>query len=350
VLDSGASRHITRHGHLLFNQRPPPTDITITFGNGGTGKPLAVGDIMLRTPTSLVPLVLTNVLHIPEATENLLSVRYAAQRGLSFVFNSSGCEIQRNNSTLATALCDDTSDIYYLQGEYITPAMDAFRATLLHPALVARTPSESPELWHRRFGHLGYDNLARLQSHSMVTGISTPADEFSSAGRSSLCEGCVLGKQHRLPFQPSAGAATSRPLELVHTDLCGPLSVPSLGGSRYFATVLDDHSKLSTVLPLKLKSDTAPAIIDALTLLANQAGQPIQRLRCDNGSEYINTTLASYLRSNGILLETSVRYTPEQNGAAERLNRTLLDKVRSMLADSALPKSQGGVDCPAHRL
>jgi transposase InsO family protein len=217
--------------------------------------------------------------------------------------------------------------------------MNAFCATLMHPALLARTPKESPQLWHQRFGHLGYDNLAKLQSQHMVTGITTTPDEFSAAGRGSLCEPCVLGKQHRFPFPPSTSPAASRPLQRLHTDLCGPMPVPSMGGSRYFATLLDDYSKLSTVLPLKLKSDTPTAIIDTITLLENQSGHRVQRLRCDNGSEYINTTLASFLRSKGIQLETSIRYTPEQNGAAERLNRTLLDKVRSMLAAADMPPS-----------
>lgn len=338
ILDSGASRHITPNGNLMFNKRPPSNDITITFGNGGTGKAVAIGDIMLRTPSSVAPLVLTNVLHIPEATENLLSVRYATQLGLDFTFTSSGCDIRKHGTILATAPCRNASDIYYLQGECIIPTVNAPSVALPHTAMLAHTPKQSPQLWHQRFGHLGYDNLARLQSHGMVTGINTSADEFTAAGSSSLCEGCVFGKQHRLPFQPSSSEPASRPLQLLHTDLCGPLSVPSLGGSRYFVTLLDDYSKLSTVLPIKSKSDTAKAVMHAINLLENQSGHRLQRLRSDNGSEYINSTLDTYLRSKGIQLETSVRYTPQQNGSAERLNRTLLDKVRSMLAASNLPK------------
>ena len=336
VLDSGASRHITPDANLLFNTRPPSKDITITFGNGGTGKAAAVGDVMLRTTSAAAPLVLTNVLHIPEASENLLSVRYATQRGLDFTFTSSDCKIRQGDTILASAP-SHKSDIYYLSGECLTPAMDD--PALTGQAHAATTPKETPQLWHKRFGHLGYDNLAKLQTHGMVTGISTTADEFSAASRSSLCESCVLGKQHRLPFQPSTSPAASRPLQLLHTDLCGPLPVTSLGGNLYFATLLDDHSRLSLVLPLKRKSDAANAIIDAITLLENQTGLRLQRLRCDNGTEYINHTISDFLRAKGIALETTVRHTPQQNGAAERLNRTLMDKVRSMLADSGLPKS-----------
>lgn len=121
--------------------------------------------------------------------------------------------------------------------------------------------------------------------------------------------------------------------------LCGPLSVPSIGGNNYFLTMLDDYSKLSVVVPLPRKSDTADAAKSAITMLENQIERRTKRLRCDNGSEFINRTLQDFCASKGIQIETSVRYTPEQNGAAERLNRTLLDKVRPMLAAANLPKS-----------
>jgi transposase InsO family protein len=134
----------------------------------------------------------------------------------------------------------------------------------------------------------------------------------------------VLGKQHRNPFKSSA-SETARPLALVHTDLCGPLPVTSMGGSNYFVTLLDDYSKFSVVQPLTHKSDTAAAVKSTLIMLENQTGVHVQRLRCDNGSEYINADLTAFCREKGIKLETTVRYTPEQNGAAERLNRPYVD-------------------------
>lgn len=112
----------------------------------------------------------------------------------------------------------------------------------------------------------------------------------------------------------------------------------STGGSNYFLTLLDDRSKLSVVQPLARKSDVALALKDTITMLENQIGRTTKRIRCDNGTEFINSELKSFCADKGIKLETTVRYTPEQNGAAERLNRTLLDKVRPMLASAGLPK------------
>ncbi len=164
-------------------------------------------------------------------------------------------------------------------------------------AFAARA-KETPHLWHKRFCHLGYDNLARLTS--MVSGINVTTGEFKAAGDAdSFCEPRALGKQHRAPFKTSS-SATTRPLALVHTDVCGPLPLASLGGNNYFVTMLDDYSKLLAVQPIARKSDTAAAVIDTLTMLQNQSGHRVQRLQCDNGSEYINAQLKEFCRANGI--------------------------------------------------
>ena len=332
VLDSGASRHMTPHRDILVNERPLTEDITVTFGNGGQSKPASVGDVMLKTGTYI--LVLTDVLYVPGASENLLSVRRATKTGgASFTFSDACCMLELGGQVLAVAPCQ-SDGIYYLRAECVRDDSDIGQAY----ALFSGTTKETPELWHRRYAHLGYDNLAKLQHKQMVTGITIPADAFKTAGQDARCGPCMLGKQHRLPF-PTSETASTKPLELVHTDLCGPLPVPSKGGNKYFVTLLDDYTKLSVVYPLAHKSDVATTVRDAITLLETQSGFTVKKLRSDNGSEYINQHLDSFCKSKGIKHETSLRYTPEQNGAAERLNRTLLEKVRSMLADSGLSKS-----------
>ncbi|PRW61567.1 Retrovirus-related Pol poly from transposon TNT 1-94 isoform B [Chlorella sorokiniana] len=322
VLDTGASRHLTGDASILSNMRPMDEDLTITFGNGGTGKATATGDVYLATTDAVFQL--TEVLYIPEATESLISVRHATKHGLDFTFSADRCDISRNGHKLATAPSMGDA-IYYLSGH--SRRLDS-------PALTAKV-KETPQLWHERFGHLGYDGLAQLTN--LVTGMKTTAEEFKAAGEG-LCEPCGFGKQHRAPFKPSS-STTNRPLALVHTDLCGPLPVASQGGNLYFLTLLDDYSKFSAVRPIARKSDTPAALKDTLKLLESLSGYKTQRIRCDNGSEFINEDLATYCSDNGIKLETTVRYTPQQNGATERLNRTLMDKVRPMLAASGVPKS-----------
>ena len=203
VLDTGASRHMTGDPSILLSSRPLTDNITITFGNGGKGTATAIGEVLLRTPGATF--WLTDVLLIPEASENLISVRHATKNGLEFKFCSDRCEIGRGGSLLATASCQGDS-IYYLAGW-------SKQSSLINTALMGSI-TDSPRLWHERFGHLGYENLARLPG--MVTGMGVSAEQIRAAAEEGdgLCESCALGKQHRAPFKPSSSKA-ARPLALV---------------------------------------------------------------------------------------------------------------------------------------
>ena len=169
---------------------------------------------------------------------------------------------------------------------------------------------------------------------------ATPGD-LAAPTRDDLCAACAMGKQHRLPF-PDSASATFRPLELLHMDLVGKLEHQSLGGARYFSTLYDDFSAFSVVLFHKFKSDVPAAVIAAIKQLEQQTGHTVQRIRTDRGSEYLNATVRAFLADKGIVHEAVPPYTPQQNGKAERLNRTLVECARTMLADTGLPGSMWG--------
>lgn len=119
-------------------------------------------------------------------------------------------------------------------------------------------------------------------------------------------------------------------------DLC-VMPTPSMDGSCYIATFIDHFSRLAVVKTLKQKSDTPAAVKEVLELLENQSGMKVRAVRTDRGTEYLNETLSEYFKGKGIVCETTAPYTPEQNGIAERLNRTLLERTRAMLIDANLP-------------
>ena len=99
---------------------------------------------------------------------------------------------------------------------------------------MAMAAVEDPELWHRRFGHLSYDDLAKLAAGNLGTGMAITAAKFKFKGEQARGT-CITSKQQQVP-RPSLTSDTEKPLELVHTDVCGPMQVPSLGGSFYLAT------------------------------------------------------------------------------------------------------------------
>ena len=127
------------------------------------------------------------------------------------------------------------------------------------------------------------------------------------------------------------------PLELVHSDVCGKMNSPSLGGGEYFLTFIDDCTHYTWVYVLKHKSEVFKWFQKWKALVENISGRKLKALRTDRGGEYTSTEFEEFLQSAGVRHEMTVPKTPEQNGVAERMNRTLVESVRSMLADAKLP-------------
>ncbi len=332
VLDSGASRHMTNDADILTEVKPVTDRVSFTGIMGDQCKAETVGTVNLYGVSGSRPgdvLVVRNVAYVPGAVANLLSIPICVRNGVKFEFEEEKCYLVVKGEVVAVAMLK--AGVYVLNVGEVQAPLGATEIAL------AATAPESPELWHRRFGHLGYENLAKMQSADMVTGIGVPAEKFKSAN-GDICEPCVQAKQHRHPH-PVSSSDSRRVLELIHMDVCGPFAETSLGGAKYFATYLDDYSKLSVVRPIEFKSDVAAVTMDVISMLEKQSGRSVMIVRTDNGTEYVNRELTEYFAKKGILHQKSVRYVPEQNGSAERLNRTLLERVRAMLSDSGLPKS-----------
>ncbi len=331
VLDTGATRHLTGNKDLLINPRPVTQELIITFGNNSEGAAKAVGDVvLLDTCSANKRLILRDVLYVPEAkTANMLSISTAQKAGACFVIDSDGCKLFYDRELLVTA--KERNGLYIISGKTTKTHQES--AMLAHS-------KETAEEWHQHFAHLGYNNLARLVKENMVKGINTTAEEFLAANKES-CETCAKSKQTRLPFD-SSETEINKPLALVHSDLCGPLKEESLGGRLYIATFLDDYSGLSVIKLLKHKSEMIMAMKEVFTMLENQSGCKVKALRTDNGTEYVNAAVSGYLKTRGIIHQTTMTYTPQQNGKAERLNRTLMEKIRAMLSEAKLSQRLWG--------
>lgn len=324
ILDSGASQHMTCDKDQLQNIKTLMHPVTVSFANGQQVEADTVGDVLLMSKVreSVEELLLTDVLYVPGASANLVSVNKAVQKGAAVEFNNNCCRVTVQGRMVVEAACRD--------GLYHIPLHSQ------HNSMLAASVQETAELWHRRYGHLGYSNLAKMQRLDMVKGISVTESAFKAAGNG-VCEPCVLAKQHRQPF-PASESKSTRKLELIHMDVCGPMQETSIGGSRYFATFLDDFSRLSVVVPIAHKSDVVKTTRDVISVLETQSREKLCKVRTDRGKEYVNAALSEYFKSKGVIHETTAPYTPEQNGAAERLNRTLMERVRAMLSDADLSK------------
>ena len=189
------------------------------------------------------------------------------------------------------------------------------------------------KLWHRRYGHLGMQNLKRLVMEDMVVGLRS--DMTQDIG---VCEPCAEGKHHRSKFPTAGGKRGKEILDLVHSDVCGKMSTGSLSGCEYFLTIIDDKTRYTWIYVLKHKDEVFARFLEWKALVENSTGRKLKALRTDNGGEYTSKEFETYLKQNGIRHERTVHKTPEQNGVAERMNRTIVETARCMLAEAKLPR------------
>lgn len=310
-LDSGATAHFCKNKEI-FTKKMNCEQLSITTANGDK----IVTDLTgcLKLPVVLnnceSEVEIKNVYHVPELNTNLLSVSEIVKKGNTVEFSKKGAKIMNGNGKLiATAS---------LEGSLFK--LDVFE----HKVFAATTKN----LWHRRMGHLNARSMAKLST--LVDGM-----EYSEAD-DGICDTCQIGKSHRLPFQ-SSDTQTSNLLELVHSDVLGPIEEDSLGGSKYVLLFLDDFSHKSFLYFLESKDQVANKFNIFKNFVENQTNKKIKTLRSDNGGEYCNNAFKNIVESSGILHQTTCAYTSQQNGKAERYFRSLMDKARCLLTDANLP-------------
>ena len=154
---------------------------------------------------------------------------------------------------------------------------------------------------------------------------------------SPICEQCLVGKVKRLPF----GRATLL-LELVHSNICGPMDIRARHGAQYFITFIDYFTRFGHVYFISHRYEALDCFESYSALVENQLNTKIKSLWTDIGCEYLSDLFKTYCDEKGIARQLTIPYTPQQNGVAERRNRTLLDMIRSMMAQVKLPISFWG--------
>ncbi|GJS10482.1 putative ribonuclease H-like domain-containing protein [Tanacetum coccineum] len=200
--------------------------------------------------------------------------------------------------------------------------------------LIAKATTDESNLWHRRLGHVNFKNLNRLVKGNLVRGL--PSKLFQN---DHTCVACQKGKQHKASCKAKLVSSISHPLQLLHMDLFGPTSVRSLNHKTYCLVITDDFSRFSWTFFLRTKDETSAILKDFIRQIENQLNQKVKTIRCDNGTEFKNRDMIEFCGLKGIKREYSNARTPQQNGVAERKNRTLIEAARTMLADSFLPNT-----------
>jgi transposase InsO family protein len=189
---------------------------------------------------------------------------------------------------------------------------------------------ENPcELWHRRLAHINYKALPYICK--AVTGL--PELKVDHEG---VCNGCAQGKNIKNPF-PKRDNKAEGVLELIHSDVCGPMPSSSISGYVYYVSFIDDYSRKTWVYFLKSKDEVFNKFKEFKALIENLSERKIKILRSDNGGEYTSKEFVNFCKDVGIKRELTTPYNPQQNGVAERKNRTIMEAVKTMIHDQDLP-------------
>ena len=326
-LDSGASTHVTGNRDLLTEIRRGPNS-RITTANGRTLPVTAQGALTLSGNK------ISEVLYVPGLCKNLLSVGKFADTGHYTLFGPRHCWVFAHdnlNKVILTGTRPHSNSLYRintsLTGKIKRPShMSIPRINAAIVSLPGLT-----ELWHKRLGHINFQSLYYLSQRNMVIGLPLLKKIQPT------CEACMLGKQHIHPIPKHVLPYTTRPLELIHSDLCGPLPHTSLKGNRYVLTFIDDFSRRTWVYFLDVKSDTFITFQDFQRQVEREMSLSLACLRTDRGGEYLSSEFNTYCTRQGIQRQFTAAYTPQQNGVAERKNRHLCETMRTLLFDAQLP-------------
>lgn len=318
-LDTGSSNHMCGN-KSIFSELDESYRSSVKFGDGSTISVMGKGSVQIQTSKSSHQTI-SNVFYVPGLKSNLLSVGQLQEKGYEIIIKDGVCRIQDPMKGLITQVSMTANRMFPLSIQ--RDILPCFAAVV----------KDAAWLWHFRYGHLNFSGLKLLQQKNMVTGL--PQIDHPSR----VCEECVIGKQHRDPFPKGDAWRAKKVLELVHSDICGPINPSSNGSKRYFITFIDDFSRKTWVYLLQEKSEAFLAFKNYKALVEKEVGQPIKTLRTDRGGEYTSQEFANFCELHGIKRQLTTSYSPQQNGVAERKNRTILNMVRSMLNRSFLPKS-----------
>ncbi|SDA04178.1 BZ3500_MvSof-1268-A1-R1_C129g00700 [Microbotryum saponariae] len=324
VVDSGATSHMVSDKSLFTAYRHiAPTKIG---GIAGGINAVGTGNIAF-VAASGHPITLTGVLHTPGLSVNLLSVsRLCDTDDVRVAFTKHGIHIDKNGNAIAEGARLE-------EGLYL---LDADHSKCQHLALLSRSQSSVPLLTlHRCLGHLAPSSIQKMVAAGLLEGLG--AGYSDEEVEKFVCNACLSAKGHRLPF-PDSDSHSSERLGLVHSDV---LSFPesSLTGKRYLVTFLDDFSRKLWAYAIGHKSEVFGVFKTWLAEVELETDAKLKVLRTDNGGEYCSRAFTEFCKARGTRRQYSIPRTPQQNGRAERVNRSIVEGVLALLADAHLPKS-----------
>lgn len=325
LLDSGATRHVV-HSKRFFTSLDESYKSVIEVASGEEVCVSGIGSGELRFLSNngtVNQATVKDVLYAPKLKGNILSVSKLTDNGFDVVFNKKHCEIGRHGKQIAIA--DRKGNLYELRvPNEVNSVAHGHNDHCIHAL-------------HRVFGHRDPDAIRKMASKQSIDGM-----KIVECGIKEVCETCMKAKMTRIPFPKESISKSTAILDLIHTDVCGPMQTATPGGKRYIITIIDDYSRFTIIKLLAQKSEVESTIRQFIEFTKTKFAKKPKIMRSDRGGEYTGNRFKEYLRNEGIQTQLTAPYTPQQNGVAERKNRSIMEMARCMLADANLPNTFWG--------
>lgn len=302
VIDSGATTHLVNSEVGKYLEKCE--NVTFKINVAKVGHQIHAqrqGNLHLMTNNGL-RVKIKNVLECQNISHNLLSVCKLQQEGIDVTFTKNKVKICKNGKELIEG---------DLQGNlYIVKFRISSNEVLM---------TEEEDLWHRRMGH---------------------SSKFPS---NKICEICLQGKQTQFPYKPISDERKAKNiLDIVSTDICGPINPATYNGDKYFISFIDHYSHFAVCYLMKEKSEAIEKFKMYIAMVETKHERKIKNLKCDNGGEYTSNQFQEICNQKGISVHFTIPHTPQQNGVAERFNRTIMEKARCLIFESKLQKQFWG--------
>ena len=300
IIDSG----VTNHVYYSLQWFKHSTSIEegqryLKLGNGELISVKAIGPVVLVFENNRT-LCLEDCLFAPDFKRNLVSVSCLVEHGLTVQFNSS-VSIRSKSSFICSG--DLMNNLYFLSPlSYDINVIEIVENEHNHLAKERKVSNET-YLWHLRLGHINPNRIHGLVKNGILNSLA-----FEPIP---MCESCLEGKMTKRAFKAKGYRAT-KSLELVHTDVCGPMRVQARGGYEYFVTFTDDYLRYGFVYLMHQKSETFDKFRKYKAEVEKQLGVHIKQLRSDRGGEYLSGEFKFYLTQEGIVSQLLALGTPQQ--------------------------------------
>lgn len=331
VIDSGSSLHLTNQNQSFEDFEENIIDIGVAK-KGEIIKTMGSGTIEMKN------CFLKDVFYVPDLATNLLSVKAITDKGGEVLFTKNKVMICKDaifSKNKESTLKNRGIIIEGKQNETGLFTVNFKPEITSGTSYVTKT--DNLMTLHKKMGHLGEKNLRKLSK--ICDGLKLSDEELKKGLEN--CDICLRAKQTRLPFSENRYKA-NKPLEIIHSDVCGPIEPTTWDDKSYFVTFTDDHTNFTQTYLLSHKNEVFDALQEYSAQVEAKWNTKINKLRCDQGGEYSSKVLKDWCKKKGTLIDYTTPFTPQLNGKSERKNRTIMERARAMLYEAEVAKELWG--------